>query len=627
MTTYWKQCISCKDNHRVCNGQYPCNICIHRGIECQRRVRETPKSEIKMLCNSCSKTAWYGFVNEKPTKCRDHRETNMIPIGYLLCEHEGCTSTSRAFGFPGQQGVRCKKHALPGMSNVQNPLCEHEGCTSTSKTYDNPGGKGRFCKDHALSTMINVRNPTCEHGGCNSKSRNFDIPGGKGRFCSLHKIDGMVDVRNAICIFEGCNKRPNFSFKGQPVRYCSIHKLSGMCNRNSCQFGECTIGANYNYPGEASGKFCASHKLDGMINVRQKFCNYPGCKTSASFGTASSIRCKAHAEEGMINLIQKLCEYDGCVISASYNYDGERARFCNSHKELGMICVIGKGCEFPGCQCKSRNYGIPGGKGRFCTTHKEPGMVDVVNPTCQECNTTACYGIPGSKKTHCTKHRKPGMISRPKAKCVVCRKPALYGKNYIPNHCELHKEEDDDNLMERECISCHLVMILDKYNKCEFCDPKRFESGRLAKQNALMTYLNNHGLKGNSTDIVIDNGICGKERPDRVFDFGDKIVILECDEHQHRDRQCLCEQTRMVNISQSYGGLPVYFIRWNPDNYSSTYLPVSLNNRHKRVCRYLTEIRDNKIQLPSAFLSVMYMYYDGWEETIEWNIITPLSSE
>jgi len=87
---------------------------------------------------------------------------------------------------------------------------------------------------------------------------------------------------------------------------------------------------------------------------------------------------------------------------------------------------------------------------------------------------------------------------------------------------------------------------------------------RLAKQNDLMNYLDARDLKGVSTDIVIDKGECGKERPDRVYDFGDKIVILECDEYQHRDRQCLCEQTRMVNIGQSFGGIPVYFIRWNP---------------------------------------------------------------
>lgn len=254
-------------------------------------------------------------------------------------------------------------------------------------------------------------------------------------------------------------------------------------------------------------------------------------------------------------------------------------------------------------------------------------MVDVLNPKCEECDSIASYGIPGGKRTRCTKHRSPGMLSRPRAKCVVCRKPALYGQHYIPQRCEAHKSEQDDNLMERECISCHLTMILDKNGKCEYCDPVRFETTRLAKQNALMEYLDRHALKGDSTDIVIDRGICGKERPDRTFDFDNKIVILECDEHQHKERQCVCEQTRMVNIAQSYGGVPVYFLRWNPDNYASVdgKLPDSITKRHKLVANYLRDIRDNVVTLPEGLLSVLYLYYDGWVglSESEWTVITP----
>lgn len=170
-------------------------------------------------------------------------------------------------------------------------------------------------------------------------------------------------------------------------------------------------------------------------------------------------------------------------------------------------------------------------------------------------------------------------------------------------------------------------MVLDKNNRCEYCDPARFESNRLAKQNALMEYLNRKNLRGNSTDVIIERGECGRERPDRVFDLDDKIIILECDEHQHRDRQCLCEQTRMINISQSYGGMPVYFIRWNPDNYISAdgKLPEPVAKRHSTVAKFLREICDNRLELPKALLSVFYMYYDGWTDlgSSEWNIITP----
>ena len=60
-----------------------------------------------------------------------------------------------------------------------------------------------------------------------------------------------------------------------------------------------------------------------------------------------------------------------------------------------------------------------------------------------------------------------------------------------------------------------------------------------------------------STDRAVEGGECGADRPDRIYDFGDKIIVVECDEDQHRGRACVCEQTRMVNIGQSFGGVPV----------------------------------------------------------------------
>jgi hypothetical protein len=296
-----------------------------------------------------------------------------------------------------------------------------------------------------------------------------------------------------------------------------------------------------------------------------------------------------------------------------------------------MVCMRVRTCEATGCTTLSRNYDVPGGKGRFCASHKEPGMVDVKTPKCEECDTSARYGLPGCKPARCAQHRLSGMLFRPRARCTVCRKPALYGQNFFASHCEAHREEEDQNLMERTCVSCGLLMVLDANNKCEFCDPTRFETNRLAKQNALMTYLDKHKLRGNSTDVVIEKGACGLERPDRVFEFDDKVVILECDEHQHKDRQCSCEQTRMVNLGQSFGGTPVYFLRWNPDAYApgDGRNPEPVVRRHKLVADYLHQIEDGYVDLPNALVSVLYLYHDGWTTLAEakWDVLTPFTPE
>jgi hypothetical protein len=242
------------------------------------------------------------------------------------------------------------------------------------------------------------------------------------------------------------------------------------------------------------------------------------------------------------------------------------------------------------------------------------------------CNTRARYGKPGHKVSHCSTHKEKGMILKSNAKCKDCKELAVWGKELTPIHCEAHKLEDEINLVERPCISCGLEYILDKNNTCENCNPNTVQSVRLVKQNALMNYLDSRELFGNSTDKIIDGGVCGKERPDRIYDFGDKIIILECDENQHKDRNCVCEQVRMINISQSFGGIPVYFIRWNPDEYCplNTKKVETIAKRHKLCADLIMDIKDNRVELPKALVAVIYLYYDNWSKLSEekWQIVT-----
>jgi hypothetical protein len=146
-----------------------------------------------------------------------------------------------------------------------------------------------------------------------------------------------------------------------------------------------------------------------------------------------------------------------------------------------------------------------------------------------------------------------------------------------------------------------------------------------------MNYLDSRELFGNSTDKIINNGECGKERPDRIYEFEDKIIILECDENQHKERACECEQSRMINIGQSFGGIPIYFIRWNPDKYKPKYKEhkqESINNRHKLCGDLISDIKQKKYIFPNnnAFISVIYLYYDNWDNinAENWQVLSKL---
>jgi hypothetical protein len=72
----------------------------------------------------------------------------------------------------------------------------------------------------------------------------------------------------------------------------------------------------------------------------------------------------------------------------------------------------------------------------------------------------------------------------------------------------------------------------------------------------------------------------------------------------------------MVNIAQSFGGIPTYFIRWNPDDYcplSDRKHPEPLVKRHKLCGDLIRDIQKHKVIPPPALCAVIYLYYDDWD--------------
>ncbi len=158
--------------------------------------------------------------------------------------------------------------------------------------------------------------------------------------------------------------------------------------------------------------------------------------------------------------------------------------------------------------------------------------------------------------------------------------------------------------------------------KCGNCNPGLFKRVRLAKQREINSLLiiNEKYLckKYDSYDETIYNRECGLERPDWTYDCGTHIVVLECDENQHSEYPCSCEQTRMVNITSSYGGIPVIFLRYNPDRFrdkDGNKSKILKSKRHKLLLEWL---KHTFIMIPNNkedFLRVIYMFYNGFDES------------
>lgn len=206
------------------------------------------------------------------------------------------------------------------------------------------------------------------------------------------------------------------------------------------------------------------------------------------------------------------------------------------------------------------------------------------------------------------------MISNPRQLCTEprCKEPAVYGV-VRQLHCVLHALQGEAPLVGGTCVSCGLVDVLDAQFRCSVCDPEVFKRVRLAKQREVKVLLDNSGHGDYVVyDKALDNGECGKERPDFAFDCGTHFLVLEVDENQHDDRQELCECTRMINLSQSVG-MKTVFLRYNPDVFKShgRKCNPTVNHRHSTLLKWLTYLRST---VPEHFLSAVFLFYDDYEE-------------
>ena len=347
---------------------------------------------------------------------------------------------------------------------------------------------------------------------------------------------------------------------------------------NLCSEDGCPVRASFNYKGNSTGKFCVKHKKPGMVNV-----------------------------------ISKLCEHEGCEKQPRFNYKGNfTGKFCVKHKEPGMVDVKHKLCEHGGCE-KQPNFNYKGNSTRkFCVKHKEPSMVNVTKKRCEKCGTQTRYGLPGKGPTVCAQHKKHGHIAHPKRKCEECKDFAIYGMDSIPKFCETHKSDQHMNLVHHECVVCGVLEITDAEGKCSRCSEYMKKRLYCRKQRLVKAWIDTSDLQTyESYDRQLDGGSCGKERPDFMWDAVTHKIILEVDEDQHKDRPCECEQTRMVNLTNSIG-MPCVWIRFNPDAYKGQG-NVTDAIRKDILIRTLKEYLGSPPKSSNEFCRVVHLFFDGFQ--------------
>ena len=263
---------------------------------------------------------------------------------------------------------------------------------------------------------------------------------------------------------------------------------------------------------------------------------------------------------------------------------------------------------------------MAGGKGRFCVEHKEEGMEDVKHKRCEaaRCKTSATYGIPAKPATACAQHKTIGMIVYPRKTCSHslgrCTNTGTH-EHAKKRFCETHAPPGSTNLALAPCTKCALLDVLTD-GLCPTCDPVTIARATHAKELAVKALLDLNGLKYVTHDRVVDGGACELYRPDFVFDAGTHMVVVEVDENQHKSYVCLCEQQRMVNLSQALG-MQTLFIRYNPDEFKGpTGKPARMSAavRSKLLVDWVRWSLTPEFapSASGAFCTAVYLCYDGF---------------
>lgn len=361
------------------------------------------------------------------------------------------------------------------------------------------------------------------------------------------------------CIVDSCKIRANFNFPGESKGiYCKTHACASMINviNRRCVVENCDKHPNFNFPGETKGVYCKIHSLPNMLDVKNKKCLYKNCNKQPAFnfqGHITPIYCKTHALDEMLDVKSKRCIQNNCGKRPTFNYTRKKALFCKDHALTDMVDVLNKKCVKEACN-KRPNYNFQGEtKALFCKEHALISMTDIISKRCiqSNCEKRPSFNYIGeTARLYCASHKKPCMIDIA--------------------HCKFI------------CKSCSLSFIKWKKDQelCSYCNPSKRQK---TKENEIKQLLEKHQIKF-ANDKQITNDCCLKYRPDFLIDCNSFFLVLEVDEHAHESYPKDCETIRMNNISFALG-LPVKFVRYNPDNKE-----FPKNHKHAELIKVLNEL-------------------------------------
>jgi len=350
---------------------------------------------------------------------------------------------------------------------------------------------------------------------------------------------------------------------------------------------DCMKRASFGNIGE-NPRFCATHKLEGMINVTKKICVISGCKNQAQ---GSTDKCKKHGGS-------KRCIVNGCESSAA-DYITSK---CKKHGG-------GKICSEPGC--KSGVQGITGkckkhGGGKICSEQGCKSKV-ISNNKCWEhynkkcieegCETPARYGYDKCKKhggdKRCIVN---GCSSSSIDRTGKCGKHG--GGIRCPNCIDWIDSRCGQKKYDGYCATCFKRLFPeDKRSKVVYSHTKE-----IIVRNAI-----NDKFEGFIHDRPLYTGDCDcthRRRIDHRKLIGNTILAIETDEFGHSRYDETDEIIRYDDVYMIHSGKWI-FIRFNPDGDKRVDMEDKLENLIDTIAEQIGRIENEENQ---ELLEIIKLY-------------------
>lgn len=213
------------------------------------------------------------------------------------------------------------------------------------------------------------------------------------------------------------------------------------------------------------------------------------------------------------------------------------------HKKQKRYCKICGGSAF--CEHCIIKYNCKKCIGSSICEHNKNKYI------CEICNPSS-YCEHNKQKRYCTDCMISTIIcihKKQKSKCNYCGGSSLCKSKWC--------EKTANKKYEGYCLFCYVNLFPDKPITRNYKTKEKDVVDRILKLFPNFTWI---------SDKKIQDG-CSRRRPDLLLDMGSHVIIVEIDENAHIDYECLCENKRLMEISQDLSHRPIVFIRFNPDDY------------------------------------------------------------